>query len=204
MKIEPCRDLSKLHPFVQKVAGALLAECKKQGLNIGISETFRSIERQNYLYAQGRTRSGNIITNARGSYMASYHQWGLAFDVYNNVPGDLYNPTVINKVGAIGQKMGLEWGGSWRGFVDTPHFQYTFGLSIADLKAGNQPPIAVKGDEEVVKEINIKLNGVIKKVETIVKDGHNFVKLQDIGDYWIKIDYDSAHKLPIIEVRASN
>jgi len=201
---EACRDISKLHPFVAKVAEALLLECKKQGLNIGISETYRSIERQNYLYAQGRTRSGNIITNARGSYMSSYHQWGLAFDVYNNVPNDLYNLTVINKVGAIGQKMGLEWGGSWRGFIDTPHFQYTFGLSIADLKSGKQPPAAAKEAEEVVKEINIKLNGVIKKVETINKDGNNYVKLQDIADYWVKIDYDAAHKLPIVEVRASN
>ena len=197
-----CRDLNKLHPFVQKVAEAFLAECKKQGLNIGISETFRTVARQDYLYAQGRTRPGAIVTNAKGSAMSSYHQWGLAFDIYHDKPGDLYNVKVLNAAGAIGQKMGLEWGGAWTSFRDAPHFQYTFGLSIADLKAGRKPPEIVKESAEVEKEIKIKLNGQIKTVKAIEKDGNNYVKLQDIRDWKIDVTYDSIAKIPVIEARA--
>lgn len=137
---EMCRDVNELHPKVKELAIKFLAECKTQGLNVGISETYRTVERQDYLYAQGRTRSGGIVTNSKGSSMQSYHQWRLAFDMFNNVKGQEYNEAILAKAGAIGQKLGLEWGGSWRGFSDSPHLQYTFGLSINDLKSGKKPP----------------------------------------------------------------
>jgi len=41
-------------------------------------EGFRSPQRQDYLYQQGRSRPGNIITNARP--WTSFHQYGLAAD----------------------------------------------------------------------------------------------------------------------------
>lgn len=135
-----CRDLNELHPKVKVLAEALISECKKQNILIGISETYRTVERQDYLYAQGRTRPGRIVTHSKGSTMSSYHQWRLAFDVYHNKRGDEYNSLILSKVGAIGQNLGLEWGGSWSKFRDTPHFQYTFGLSINDLRAGKKPP----------------------------------------------------------------
>lgn len=160
-----CRDLNELHPVVKDLAEKLVAECKNQGINMGISETYRSPERQDYLYAQGRTRPGAIITNVKGSSMSSYHQWRLAFDVYNNVRGDEYNATVLNKIGKIGQSLGLEWGGAWSGFRDTPHFQYTFGLSIKDLVNGKKPPMASQ-DKEVVKE---EIKEVDKVYEEAIK-----------------------------------
>ncbi|MGL4362760.1 MAG: M15 family metallopeptidase [Cellulosilyticaceae bacterium] len=130
------RSLDKLHPKVKQLAEQLIQKCKEEGMDIGISETYRTVERQNYLYEQGRSRKGNIVTNARGEDKSSYHQWGLAFDIYNNVKGDEYNSEVINKAGIIGEKLGLEWGGHWRSFKDGPHFQYTFGLTIRELKEG--------------------------------------------------------------------
>ena len=33
----------------------------------------------------------------------------------------------------IGEGLGLEWGGSWGGFVDKPHMQVTHGKSIQQL-----------------------------------------------------------------------
>lgn len=169
MSSEICKDLNELHPKVKELAIKLLEECKKAGLNIKISETYRTKERQDYLYAQGRTRSGPIITNAKGSAMSSYHQWRLAFDIYNNVPGYLYNITVLSKAGAIGQKLGLEWGGSWTGFKDMPHFQYTFGLTIADLKSGKQPPEYIQdqnSDETLKKAVQtLSTKGIITKPE---------------------------------------
>lgn len=134
------RNLNDLHPKVKELAEALIVECKKQEINIGISETYRTVERQDYLYFLGRTLPGGIVTNARGTSMSSYHQWRLAFDAFNNVKGDEYNPKILKKVGEIGQKLGLEWGGGWSGFKDAPHFQYIFGLTIKDLISGKKPP----------------------------------------------------------------
>lgn len=203
-----CRDINKLHPYVQKLCVAFLEQCKKEGLNIGISETFRSVERQNELYNQGRTAPGDIVTQAKGSDMSSYHQWGLAFDIYNNVPGDLYNLKVLNKAGAIGQKLGLEWGGAWTGFKDRPHFQYTFGLSIKDLKAGKLPK--EQEEKEPVKstyqekQIDIVLDNTIKRVNVIEKDGLNYIKMRDLECEKIKVSYGAYQdkgKLPILQIK---
>lgn len=79
-----CRDINELHPKVKELALKLVELCKQNGLNIAIGETYRTKERQNELYAQGRTKPGNIVTNARGDSMSSYHQWRLAFDIFNN------------------------------------------------------------------------------------------------------------------------
>lgn len=156
--ISQCNDLNELHPKVKELALKFLEECQKAGLNIKIGETYRTKERQDYLYAQGRTRSGAIVTNAKGASMNSYHQWRLAFDIFNNVRGAEYDIYVLRKAGKIGEKIGLEWGGSWSGFSDTPHFQYTFGLSIKDLNNGKIPPKynAVKEDkpyEQAIKRL---------------------------------------------------
>ncbi len=156
MSTKILKDIDLLHPKVKELALKLIEACKKDGLNIGISETYRTAKRQDYLYTQGRTRPGNIITYARGSSMSSYHQWRLAFDVYNNVVGDAYNINVLNKVGAIGEKLGLEWGGNWTSFKDSSHFQYTFGLSIEDLNSGKKPPSYATDDpfyEDSIKKL---------------------------------------------------
>jgi peptidoglycan L-alanyl-D-glutamate endopeptidase CwlK len=140
MSIERCDDLDELHPKLKELALKLLDEAKRQGLNAKVIDTFRSAKRQDHLYAQGRTRVGNIVTNATGKDMSSYHNWRLAFDCIQNVPGKEYDATFLAKLGKIGQSIGLEWGGGWSGFKDAPHFQFTFGLSIKDLKAGKRPP----------------------------------------------------------------
>lgn len=132
------RDLLKLHPLVKQNVELFLAYCKKQGLNVGISETHRSVERQDYLYSLGRTEKGNIVTNAKGSEMSSYHQWGLAVDFFQNIKGREYESDFMEKVGKIAEQFGFEWGGRWTSFKDVCHIQMTFGLSIRDLKAGGK------------------------------------------------------------------
>lgn len=57
----------------------------------------------------------------------------------------------------------------------------------------------LKEEEEVVKNIKINLNGVEKNVNAIEKDGHNYVKLQDLRDGKIDISYDGV---PIVQVKA--
>ena len=66
-----CRDLNELHPKLKSLAQKLIEECTKQNIPIIVTETYRSVARQDYLYAQGRTRSGSVVTNAKGSDMSS-------------------------------------------------------------------------------------------------------------------------------------
>ena len=76
------RDITLCHPRLQTLAAELIKECAKQGLQIKIGETFRTVAEQDAFYAQGRTKPGNKVTNARGSSYSSFHQWGTAFDIY--------------------------------------------------------------------------------------------------------------------------
>jgi len=57
---------SGLLPKVERLKDALIEACVAQGITIAITEAYRSIERQNQLYAQGRTTPGKIVTNAKG------------------------------------------------------------------------------------------------------------------------------------------
>lgn len=127
------RDITQLHPILQQKANELIALCRKNGIEIKIGECLRTVAEQDALYAQGRTKPGNKVTNAKGSTYSSMHQWGVAFDFYLNmdVDGDgskaddaFNNRTrLFNKVGALGVSIGLEWGGNWKSIVDLPHFQ---------------------------------------------------------------------------------
>lgn len=123
------RDINLLHPKVQELAVKLVEECDKKGLKIKITDTLRSESEQNSLYAQGRTKPGSVVTNAK--YPCSNHNWGIAFDFCRNDGLGAYNDNdgFFAKVGQVGKSIGLSWGGDWTSFVDKPHFEYTgFGL----------------------------------------------------------------------------
>jgi peptidoglycan LD-endopeptidase CwlK len=140
------KKLANVHPTLKAKAIELIKRAHAQGINVLITQGYRSIAEQNELYAQGRTKPGKIVTNAKGGY--SYHNFGLAFDiVIQNADGSLCWSVADKRwktVGAIGKSLDLEWGGDWRKFPDYPHFQLTFGLSLADLRAGKRPPQPAK------------------------------------------------------------
>lgn len=54
------------------------------------------------------------------------------------------------------------------------------------------------GEEETEKNIKIKLNGKEKTVKAIEKNGYNYVKLRDLADEKILVDYDGV---PIVKVK---
>lgn len=166
------RDITQCHPRLQELAKKLVEEGKKQGLIIGISECFRTVAEQNDLYAQGRTKPGSIITNTPGSSYSSHHQWGTAFDIYRNDGNGAYNDSDgwFTKVGRIGQKLGLEWGGSWTSPVDKPHFQLPdWGSTTSQLKAKYGTVEAFKKTWVTIepykpqKLSKVKLDGVMVK-----------------------------------------
>lgn len=119
------KDITKLHPELQVIAKLFLVRCNAAGLNVLITETFRTKSEQVALYARGRTAPGNIVTNA--NYPYSPHCWGVAFDFCRNEKGREYNDSdgFFKKCGQIGKTLGLNWGGDWVGFVDKPHLEMT-------------------------------------------------------------------------------
>lgn len=94
----------------------------------------RTWAEQNELYAQGRTKPGKRVTNARGGF--SNHNFGIAgdFGVFRNgAYMDNDNPALAAKVHkACSQHAatcGLEWGGSWNSLKDLPHYEIPTGLT---------------------------------------------------------------------------
>ncbi|AJK89634.1 MULTISPECIES: M15 family metallopeptidase [Lysinibacillus] len=118
---QTCRDLSELTAAAQTACRLLFQECFKAGIvDIFITETYRSQARQNYLYEQGRTRPGQVVTWTRNSNHTSRRAWDIAVAP----PRNLYDISTLSKVGAIAKKLGIEWGGYWEaGKYDAPHFE---------------------------------------------------------------------------------
>ena len=135
------RKIEDLKPVVQLRARALLNAAKDAGIDLIITSTYRTAEQQAALYAQGRTKPGMIVTNARPG--DSYHNWQCAFDVVplrNGKPvwGTSGEDGMLwRKIGELGESVGLEWAGRWTGKLrEMAHFQYTGGLTIADFREG--------------------------------------------------------------------
>mgnify|MGYP000302975264 CR=1 FL=1 len=134
------RSLDDLHPYVKYLAEELIEAAKAHGIDILITSTFRDYESQNAIYAQGRTKPGAKVTNAKGGQ--SYHNFKIAFDIVplrggkpvwntGGADGQLWQT-----VGKLGTDLGLEWAGNWKTFKEFPHFQFTGGLTLADLAGG--------------------------------------------------------------------
>ena len=131
------RSLDDLLPVVEVKARLFQQKCAEQGLDVLIYCTHRSSEEQDELYAQGRTKPGKVVTNARGG--ESWHNHRCAFDFVPLVAGKpaWSNTSLYRKAGVIAESVGLEWAGRWTGSLrETAHCQYTGGLTLAQLKSG--------------------------------------------------------------------
>jgi peptidoglycan LD-endopeptidase CwlK len=132
---------SGMNPIVKKSALELVRRAYAEGINAQISHGMRTYAQQNALYAQGRTKPGSVVTNARGGY--SNHNFGLAVDYFlTNNEGTKAIWSVNSdwrRVAAIGKSLGFSWGGDWTSFRDYPHLEMTGGLSTAQLRAGRRP-----------------------------------------------------------------
>lgn len=118
------RDVGLLRPDVAANCRLWLERCRAAGLNVLITNTVRDKEYQEYLYAQGRTRPGSIVTNGRTPTFHS-DKAGLAWDFCKNVKGHEYDDSVFfRKAAEIAKEMGFSWGGDWRSFPDSPHIQW--------------------------------------------------------------------------------
>jgi len=126
--------ISLLHPFVREEMTAIIVECDKALIGrakIRITQSLRTFEEQDALFAIGRTTPGKKVTNAKAGQ--SIHNYGFAVDICLVIDGktaswdtakDWDNDQVADwyecvKIFAI---HGWEWGGNWKTFKDLPHF----------------------------------------------------------------------------------
>lgn len=126
------KRIAELDPRLQCDATDFINAAKFLGVELRITQGYRSIEEQNSLYAKGRTSPGQKVTNAKGGQ--SYHNYRLAFDVVIMKNGKAVWENIPSNIGNLGAVYGFEWGGNWSTFKDYPHFQNTFGQSISQLQ----------------------------------------------------------------------
>lgn len=147
-KTFPSRDLSLLHPYVKLLVEKFLVEVKKSTVlkdcTITITQTLRSIDYQNELYAISRTKPGKKVTDAKGG--SSMHNYGIAVD-FGVIKNNKYlgginkeEQAYYKECGDIAIKLGFFWGGNFKGLFDQGHIQYTGkydnNTAIALLKQG--------------------------------------------------------------------
>lgn len=117
------RDLDKLAPRFRARVEQLVERLQEAGQEPWVFETFRTRERQEWLYAQGRTRPGAIVTRAR-DHTRSWHGFGLAVDIIDRKRLWDAMPVFWRLLGEHSRALGLVWGGDWESFPDRPHVQW--------------------------------------------------------------------------------
>ena len=108
-KIMIQKNIFKLHPRVQVLANLLMIEAKYEGLDpIKITNTVITQKEQ------------------KEEYPYNSHNWGVAFDIIRDIPYKEYNnrDNWFDKVGRIGKKLGLSWGGDYPYQGGKTHFEY--------------------------------------------------------------------------------
>ena len=133
------RLLSDLQLPVRLAAEEALKDCHEEGLELLITCTYRTAEEQDALYAQGRTKHGPKVTNAKAGQ--SMHQYKVALDLYplvNGKPDFSGKAPEWFKIAAIFKKHGFEWAYEWKRFKEMPHFQMTKGHSLAYFQSGGK------------------------------------------------------------------
>ena len=150
------RDINRLKENAREACQLFLAECEGRGFPMLITETLRTRERQEELYAQGRTMPGKIVTWTKNSK----HMTGLAWDICKNKKGEEYSDiSFFEECGRVAEELGIIWGGTWKN-KDMPHFEVTDDWEGYDMKE----------IEEIKSELGeIKLEIASRRKETVYR-----------------------------------
>lgn len=123
----------KAQPYFLELLKRLNVDVKPIGLEVKVISAYTTWAEQDALYAKGRTQPGPKMTNARGGQ--SNHNFQIAVDVGLFKDGKyLDESSYYERMGPIGEALGLEWGGRWTDGPDLPHFQIKTGKSISALR----------------------------------------------------------------------
>lgn len=140
----PSRKIEDLHTQFQLMVQQLLLKgqqaIQSTGWSFFITDGFRSFAEQTELYAQGRTKPGNRVTNAMAG--ESPHNFGLAVDLAFQKDGKLsYAPELYARIYPIARSLGFELGADWMDFTDKPHFEHPRWELLAEKEQNNMSNI---------------------------------------------------------------
>lgn len=121
------KNISNIDSKLCLVVGMALARGR---IDFTVINGLRTLEEQQELYAQGRSKPGRIVTNMDGIIKKSYHQSGKAIDFipcpfkgWDDKQGFI---DVGQELKFCAKYLGFEstYGGTdWGNFLDLPHFQ---------------------------------------------------------------------------------
>jgi hypothetical protein len=125
---EPPRisSLDELRPDVMRRALAwqaatnLLLEASRDPSRVVVLETRRTPQRQDWLFASGRTRPGPRVTNLRGDHPKARHvaaaggATALDFALKHPAKGLWDASLPWELAGQVGELLGFTWGGRWK------------------------------------------------------------------------------------------
>lgn len=124
------RRVDLLTPYLQTVFKCFKEwyEGTFQGREVFLTCTHRPVEKQQALYAQGRTRPGKIVTYCDGVRKKSKHNSlpSRAFDFAIKKDGKVvWDEKYYASAWAFFRKKGLNvrWGGNFAKFKDLPHVE---------------------------------------------------------------------------------
>lgn len=125
-------NLAKLGDHTKEAALKWYEYLLQNKIDVLIYETIRTVEKQKENVSKGASQT-----------MKSYHIVGQALDFVPIVNGkedwNGYKSPAIQQAIAEAKRLGFEWGGDWKSFIDQPHLQFnykgygtdTFGKTIA-------------------------------------------------------------------------
>lgn len=115
------KDLNELSPKTRKLAIIFLEKCEEKGLSVRITETYRTQDRQNMLYEQGRSTPGSVVTWTKNSKYSSRRAFDICEDNTDDPYGDL---EFFKKCAEIGREVGLTPGYYFESTQDMPHYEF--------------------------------------------------------------------------------
>ena len=144
--------LDSLHPSIRVLAEEHLRRARAEDIPMVLTNGYRSLDEQQRLYDQGRSKPGPIVTNAPPG--SSWHNFALAYDVA--LEDEQGRPSWPNdgpweRMGELGEDVGLEWGGRWS-TPDLPHYGYHPGMTQQDALAGMRPEVPTVSRPQTYEE----------------------------------------------------
>lgn len=134
-------NIATLLPKAQRAARQFLNAAATFPYQVKILSGTRTYAEQADIYAQGRTKPGKVVTNAKAG--SSNHNFGIAFDVgifdgkkyftgANAVETKAYSD--LRKL-TKKQVPELDWGGDWKTIKDAPHYELRSGKTTSQVRA---------------------------------------------------------------------
>ncbi|EAD7928663.1 M15 family metallopeptidase, partial [Listeria monocytogenes] len=175
-------NVSGMNKSVADKTRNVIKKMAKKGIYLCVAQGYRSSAEQNALYAQGRTKPGAVVTNAKGGQ--SNHNYGVAVDLclYTSDGKNVIWESTTSRWKTVVSAMkaeGFEWGGDWKSFKDYPHFE------LYDAAGGEKAPStsASKPKPSASSNKNVYYTENPRKIKTLVQ-----------CDLYNSVDFTEKHK----------